>query len=140
MGDDVQQLRTELRAEIRDGNASLRDHFNSRFDDAADARDRMHLDNMTVSREIRDEQRKTNGRVTALEVLYTTMLDRCKVLEKRWHDFRDSIQAKVYRDANRDGNGTATGENRTLTMRDMYVFVGGLSAAYFVAKVFKWLP
>lgn len=33
-----------------------------------------------------------------------------------------------------------TGENRTLTMRDVYVFCGGFTMFYAFAKLLKWIP
>lgn len=121
MGDDVQIVLERL------------DALRQRFEDERDAQADRHAENVGRMENIFTEVRRTNGRVTTLEAQQRTLAEEFQSVRKRWHDFRDSIQSKLSSD-------TATGENRTLKMRDVYVFLGGLGAFYFVAKLFHWLP
>lgn len=77
-----------------------------RMDDESKNGDQKHIENQTLMREMVAEQRKTNGRVTRLEVglenviayvgkLEQRWTDEFNGIRKRWHDFRDSIQTAI---------------------------------------------
>jgi hypothetical protein len=68
-----------------------------------------------------------------LEVGFKTLAEEFQSIRKRWHDFRDSVQSRL-------SSNTATGENRTLTMRDVYMFCGGCGMIYAFFKMMKWTP
>lgn len=139
-GGDVSQLRSDLRAEMRDGFSVLKEHIDARFDDSREERALMHGENLQQFRDVIAEQRKTNGRVTTLETVTRTLADEFQGIRRRWHDFRDSIQAKVTEAQAHKPATAETGENRHLTMRDVYVFVGGFSMFYAIGKLMKWIP
>lgn len=133
----METLRAELRADLRDGILGLREHLDVRFNDSHTVRDRMHAEYLTELREIKAEAKRTNGRVLVLEERHRSLHDEFQSIRARWHKFRESIQDCIV--ARRE-LGAASGENRTLTMRDVYVFAGGVSVFYAVAKIFRWLP
>jgi predicted nuclease with TOPRIM domain len=129
---DMETLRAELRADLRDGLGGLRDHLDTRFNDSHTVRDRMHAENLTELRAIKEEAKKTNGRVTVLEERHRSLHDEFQGIRKRWHDFRESIQDRL--------SSRVSGENRTVTMRDVYVYVAGVGSLYTLAKLLRWLP
>jgi predicted nuclease with TOPRIM domain len=130
-------IRAELRADLRDGLTGLREHLDTRFNDSHMTRDRMHAENLTELRAIKDEAKKTNGRVSVLEERHRSLYDEFQGIRKRWHDFRESIQDRL---VNAAAGSAAAGENRTVTMRDVYVYVAGVGSLYALAKLLRWIP
>lgn len=110
------------------------DALRERFDDERETNADRHSENVTRLERIEHEVKRTNGRVTTLEEKQRTLGDEFQAVRKRWHDFRESIQDKLRSTRERSG------ENRHLTMRDVYLFSGGFAMFYALAKLMNWIP
>lgn len=114
-----------------------------RYSEQRNLSDGRHKENVERMDTIVGEVRETNGKVLVLEERQRSIMEEFAAVRKRWHEFRESIQLLTRGPQGLPGpQGVPglTGENRQLTMRDVYVFAGGFGIFYAVAKLFHWLP
>jgi predicted nuclease with TOPRIM domain len=135
-----QQSQWATREDVREMGRSIEGHLEQWKREMRERGDERHRDNLgrmdgqtEQLAEMLIEARKTNGRITTLEVETRTLKDEFKAIRQRWHDFRDSIVKSVS-----DTGGL--GENRKITMRDVTLFGAGIGLFYAFAKILKWLP
>ena len=105
--------------------------------------DEKHREGIERIDALTEEVRETIGKVILLEERHRSLFEEFQAIRKRWHDFRDSIQSKLTGPPGPQGiQGIQglSGENRLISMRDVYLFTGGLGMFYAIAKLFKWLP
>lgn len=120
------------RDDVREMGRDIKEHIERRFSETREIQAERHDENVDRMDAMLAEARKTNGRVTTLETMHRALHEEFQAIRKRWHDFRDSIQSKL--------STEGAGENRHLTMRDVYVFVGGFTMFYALGKLMKWIP
>ncbi len=131
------------RDDVRDMGKAIVEEMNRRFSESRERGDEKHDENKENLSAILSEAKRTNGRITRLEVETVTLKEEFQGIRKRWHDFRDSVQSRIQGPQGPQGiQGVQgeSGENRHVTMRDVYMFVGGFGIFYGLAKMLKWLP
>ncbi len=144
MGEPNEQWATTH--DMREWGSAIIEQMDRRFRESRERGDEKHDENKEFQVAILAEAKKTNGRITTLEVETRTLKDEFQGIRKRWHDFRDSVQARLHGAQGPQGpqgiQGVqgASGENRHVTMRDVYMFCGGAGIIWALAKTMKWIP
>ena len=144
MTPDLTPNQWATREDVRDLGLNLQNQVDRRFTEQRERRDERdklaedrHRENVSRMDTILSEVRETNGRVIVLEDRHKSLAEEFQAIRKRWHDFRDSIQNKL---SEHRASDAITGENRQITMRDVYMFCGGFGIFYGIAKIMKWIP
>ena len=139
------------REDVREVSRNVLEQINQRFDDLMDRGDHRHAENQDRMRDIVNEAKIANGRLTRLEEKHSALFNEFQAIRKRWHDFRESIQLKLQGPQGPQGiQGIqgVSGENRHVTMRDVYramypfvvLQVVGLFLCIWFPDIALWLP
>lgn len=126
--------------------ASLKAMVESGFDELRRARaddgrlhTQRHAENTVRLDAINGKVARAHERIGVVESVQAGFLKELDRFRDRVHAFAGALQ----RISQKPGNGKSVderGENRHLTMRDVYVFACGFSLFYAIAKLFQWLP